>query len=272
MHPFLTIADRAARQAGKIILEGLERLDRVQAQQKKENRGVVTEIDKRAEHAIISIVRDAYSHHGIFAEESEPTTGKEYTWIIDPLDGTSNFIHDFPHFAVNIAIRNEEKGFIEHALTYDPLRQETFIATRGQGAFLMTAQRFMRRLRVSKRNRIEDALLGISIPSRGLGILTPPLNKEALRHTMAQASGIRRTGSAALDLAYVAAGRLDAAVELNLEIWDMAAGILLIREAGGIVCDLHGGENYFTTGHVVGSNPKLCPVVLKGIAQCPTLT
>ncbi|MES2997994.1 MAG: inositol monophosphatase family protein [Pseudomonadota bacterium] len=273
MHPFLTTADRAARQAGRIILTGLERLDRIRKQQKNGNRGIVTEIDLQAEKAIIATIKGAYPDHGIFSEESDPIKGAHYTWIIDPLDGTCNFIHDFPHFAVSIAIKNQEKNCIEYALIYDPLRQETFTAARGCGAYLNNTQRFPRRLRVSNRTSIEESLLGISIPSRGLNTLTPSLgtslNKEALRTMMAQASGVRRTGSAVLDLAYVAAARLDAALELNLEHWDIAAGVLLIQEAGGISCDLKGGENYFETGHIIAGNPKLCRLLLKAI-RLPT--
>jgi myo-inositol-1(or 4)-monophosphatase len=265
MHPFLTIADRAARQAGKIILAGLERLDRIRMQQKDENRGVVTEIDLHAEKVIIDTIKDAYPKHGIFAEETGSIQGDSYTWIIDPLDGTCNFIHDFPHFAVSIAVKNQEKNCVEYALIYDPLRQETFTAERGRGAYLSNAQRFPRRLRVSNRVSIEASLLGISIPSRGLNALVSPLDKEAIRNMMVQASGIRRTGSSVLDLAYVAAGRLDAALELNLESWDIAAGALLVQEAGGINCDLRGGEDYFETGHIISANPKLCPLVLKAI-------
>jgi myo-inositol-1(or 4)-monophosphatase len=264
MHPFLNIADRAARQAGKIILDGLDRVDRIRMQH-KENRSIVTEIDLQAEKVIIEMIREAYPNHGILAEENGAIDGKGYTWIIDPLDGTSNFIHNFPHFAVSIAIKNQEKNSIEYALVYDPLRQETFTATRGQGAYLNNTQRFTRRIRVSKRKSIEEALLGISIPSRGLNALAPPLDKEALRNMMAQASGVRRTGSAVLDLAYVAAGRLDATLELNLEPWDIAAGVLLIQEAGGITCDLQGGKNYFETGHIIGANPKLYPLLLQTI-------
>lgn len=264
MHPFLNIADGAAREAGRIILDGLKRLDFIRSKQ-KENRSIVTEIDLRAEKVIIEVIQAAYPHHAILAEEGSIIDGKEYTWIIDPLDGTSNFIHDFPHFAISIAIKHQEKNRIEHALVYDPLRQETFTATRGEGAYLNNTQRFSRRLRVTHRAKIEESLLGICIPSRGLNALAPPLNKEALRAMMAQASGIRRTGSAVLDLAYVAAGRLDAALELSLETWDMATGVLLIREAGGIVCDLQGKENYFETGHIIGANPKLCPLLLKTI-------
>lgn len=265
MHPFLNIADRAARQAGKIILDGLNRLELIRKQHKKENRGIVTEIDIRAEKAIIHTIQDAYPHHGILAEEYGVIEGKDYLWIIDPLDGTSNFIHDFPHFAVSIAVKNQQKGSIEHALIFDPLRQETFTATRGQGAYLNNTQRFPRRLRVSKRTSIEESLLGISIPSRGLDALTSLINRDALRHMMAQASGVRRTGSAVLDLAYVAAGRLDATLELNLEPWDIAAGVLLVQEAGGIACDLKGGENYFATGHIIAANPKLCPLLLQTV-------
>ena len=267
MHPFLNIADRAARLAGKTILDGLNRLDRLRTQQKQDNRGVVTEVDLKAEKIIIATIQDAYPSHGILAEESEPINGDSYTWIIDPLDGTSNYVHDFPHFAISIAIKNNEKNRIEHALIYDPLRQETFTATRGQGAYLDNTQRYTRRLRVSTRSSIPESLIGISIPSRGFNTLTASINKEALRAMMSQASGIRRTGSAALDLAYVAAGRLDAALELELAPWDMAAGVLLVQEAGGIACDIKGGEDYFTSGHILVANPKLCPLLLQAISQ-----
>src|SRR5579863_4641716 len=145
MHPFITIADRAARQAGKIILDGLERLDRLYKQHKTENRGIVTQIDRQAEKLIIEVIQEAYPRHGILAEESGAIEGDSYTWIIDPLDGTCNFIHDFPHFAVSIAVKNQEKNCIDFALTYDPLRQETFTAERGRGAFLNNARRFPRR-------------------------------------------------------------------------------------------------------------------------------
>lgn len=268
MHPFLNIADRAARHAGKVILDGLSRLDRVRTQKKAGDSGFVTEIDLRAEKAIIDIIREAYPRHGILAEEGGIFEGTDYLWIIDPLDGTSNFIHDFPHFAVSIAIKNQEKNRIEYALVYDPLRQETFSASRGQGAYLNNTQRFTRRLRVSDRKDIEESLLGISIPSRGMfNTIAPAFNKEALRHMMAQASGIRRTGSAVLDLAYVAAGRLDAALAMHLKSWDIAAGILLIQEAGGISCDFKGEESYFESGHIISANPKLCRLLLQTINQ-----
>lgn len=267
MHPFLNIADRAARLAGKTILDGLNRLDRLRMQQKQDNRGIVTEIDLKAERIIIAAIQEAYPQHGVLAEESQPIEGNGYTWIIDPLDGTCNYVHDFPHFAISIAIKNNEKDRIEHALIYDPLRQETFTATRGQGAYLDNTQRFTRRLRVSARSSIPESLIGISIPSRGFNTLSASINKEALRTMMSQASGIRRTGSAALDLAYVAAGRLDAALELELAPWDMAAGVLLVQEAGGIACDIKGGESYFTSGHIMVANPKLCPLLLQAISQ-----
>src|SRR5436190_5318032 len=265
MHPFLNIADRAARLAGKTILDGLNRLDRLRMQHKQDNRGVVTEIDLKAEKIIISTIQEAYPNHGIIAEESAPSHGDKYTWIIDPLDGTCNYVHDFPHFAVSIAIKNNEKDYIEHALIYDPLRQETFTATRGQGAYLNNTQRFTRRLRVSSRSSIPESLIGITIPSRGFNTLNAAINKDALRAMMSQASGIRRTGSAALDLAYVAAGRLDAALELEVAPWDMAAGVLLVKEAGGVACDIKGNENYFETGHILVANPKLSPLVLQSI-------
>ncbi len=267
MHPFLKIADRAARRAGKTILDGLNRLDRICMQHKQDNRGVVTEIDLKAEEIIIAAIQEAYPSHGIIAEESKPIHGDKYTWIIDPLDGTCNYVHDFPHFAISIAIKNNEKNHIEHALIYDPLRQETFTATLGQGAYLANTQRFLRRLRISSRSSIQESLIGITIPSRGFNTLSDSINKEALRTMMSQASGIRRTGSAALDLAYVAAGRLDAALELEVAPWDMAAGVLLVKQAGGVACDLKGGENYFETGHILVANPKLSTLVLRAISS-----
>jgi myo-inositol-1(or 4)-monophosphatase len=257
MHePIVNIAIQAARAAGNIIVRGVQRLDTIKIAEKRPN-DFVTEIDQKAEQEIITIIRKAYPKHAILGEESGEIKGKDYQWIIDPLDGTRNFIHGFPHFAVSIAIRRGSK--IEHGVIYDPIRQELFTATRGKGAHLND-----RRIRVSPRLQLENALLGTGfafrhhqeMESKGIQIL----------HSLLSVSGdIRRAGAATLDLAYVACGRLDAFWEFGLHIWDIAAGILLVKEAGGLICDPMGGENYLETGNIVAANPKLIRPLLKEI-------
>ncbi len=180
----------------------------------------------------------------------------DYLWIIDPLDGTTNFIHNFPHFSVSIALQH--KGKIEHGVIYDPIRQELFTASRGQGAHLNN-----RRLRVSTHKELEGSLLGTGFPFKSLPVLKP--YHTILETITPQAAGIRRSGSAALDLAYVAAGRLDGFWEFGLNSWDIAAGILLIKEAGGLVSDAQGKEDYLESGNVVTGNPKLFKALLQVI-------
>ena len=255
MHPLLNIAVRAARSAGNIILRHSERLDTLTVREKAHH-DFVTEVDQLAEQAIIRTVHKSYPGHGILAEESGAQAGDEYQWVIDPLDGTTNFLHGFPQFAVSIAIKH--KGALEHAVVFDPLRNELFTASRGGGAYLND-----RRMRVSRIKQMDDALLGTGFPFRTQEHLDSYL--EMFRVLFPMTSGIRRAGSAALDLAYVAAGRLDGFWEIGLSEWDMAAGVLLIQEAGGIVSDFAGGQEYFATGNVVTGNPKIYAAIVKAI-------
>jgi len=246
-HPLLNIAVTAARKAGSIITRAFDRREAVKISHKSEN-DFVTDIDRAAEKAIIEIIHKAYPSHSILAEESGHHHGDEYTWIIDPLDGTSNFIHGFPHFAVSIAVKHKDS--IEHGVVYDPIKQELFTASRGQGAKL---NRY--RLRVSQQISLKGALLGTGFPHKDIERLEHYL-KEFADFTR-KAASIRRPGAAALDLAYVAAGRLDGFWEYGLSPWDIAAGALLITEAGGLLSEPNGGQNYLSTGNIVAANPKL---------------
>ena len=255
MHPTLNIAVRAARSAGNVIIRNLDRLDSLAVHTKDRN-DFVTEVDQQAEKEIINILRKAYPGHGILAEESGLTDGDDYQWIIDPLDGTTNFLHGFPQFAVSIALRH--KGRLEQAVVYDPMRQELFTATRGAGAMLND-----RRIRVTKRISLEGALLGTGFPFKAQHHLDAYL--DMFRALFPRTAGIRRPGSAALDLSYVAAGRLDGFWEIGLNIWDMAAGVLLIQEAGGLSSDFSGGHNYLENGNLVSGNPKVFADILKTI-------
>jgi len=257
-HPFVNIAVQAARAAGNTIVRAMDRLDTLQVSQKSTN-DFVTEIDQQVERDIIYYIRKAYPNHSILGEESGETIGEndEYTWIIDPIDGTRNFIHGFPHFAVSIAL--SYKGVIQHGVIYDPVRQELFTASRGKGAQLNE-----RRIRVSKHTQLEECLLGTGFPYHH-----SEAHQQAYVHSLQtlipQCGDIRRAGAATLDLAYVAAGRLDGFWELGLKPWDLAAGTLLIKEAGGLVCDIHGGENYLKTGNIVAASPKILKLLLKAI-------
>jgi myo-inositol-1(or 4)-monophosphatase len=255
MHPTLNIAVRAARSAGNVIIRNLDRLDSLTIHSKDRN-DFVTEVDQQAEREIIGILRKAYPGHGILAEESGLTDGDDYQWIIDPLDGTTNFLHGFPQFAVSIALRH--KGRLEHGVVYDPMRQELFTATRGAGATLND-----RRMRVTKRTSLEGALLGTGFPFKAQHHLDAYL--DMFRALFPRTAGIRRPGSAALDLSYVAAGRLDGFWEIGLNIWDMAAGVLLIQEAGGLSSDFSGGHTYLESGNLVSGNPKVFADILKTI-------
>lgn len=255
MHPMLNIAVRAARAAGNIIVRYVDRVDAVAVSTKAYNE-FVTEVDRQAEHTIIDIIHKAYPHHGVLGEETGSHAGDEYLWIVDPLDGTTNFVHGFPHFAVSIALQH--KGRLSHGVIYDPLRAELFMASQGEGARLGD-----RRIRVSRCPRLREALLGTGFPFRKLAHLDPYL--ATLRALTAKTAGIRRAGSAALDLAYVAAGRLDGFWEFGLEQWDMAAGVLLIQEAGGIVSAPDGGDGYLSSGDVVTGPPRVLGPLLETI-------
>lgn len=260
MHPMLNIAVRAARRAGNIITRSMEKIDQLDITEKSPN-DFVSEVDRKAEQAIIDVLHDAYPQHSILAEESGLVSGKdndsdEYQWIIDPLDGTTNFLHGFPQFAVSIAFKH--KGRLEQAVVYDPMRQELFTATRGGGAQLND-----HRIRVTNRKYLDGALLGTGFPFKAQKHLDTYL--DTFKALFPMTAGIRRPGSAALDLAYVAAGRLDGFWEIGLNPWDMAAGALLIQEAGGLVSDFSGGNEYLETGNVVAGNPKVFKAVLQTI-------
>jgi myo-inositol-1(or 4)-monophosphatase len=209
-----------------------------------------------AEREIVRTVHKAYPGHAILGEEGGAQGDSEYEWVIDPLDGTTNYLYGFPQFAVSIAVRHRKQ--IEHAVVYDPLKEELFAASRGSGATLNN-----RKIRVSERKDLEGALLGTGIPFRADQDIERWV--AALRVLLPDSAGVRRAGSAALDLAYVAAGRLDGFWEYGLKPWDMAAGILLIREAGGLVTDPLGGEGYFKSGDVLAGNPKLMKVMLSAL-------
>jgi myo-inositol-1(or 4)-monophosphatase len=256
MNPALNIAIKAARKAGSVILRNMDRLGGVNVTLKGRN-DYVSEVDRQAEEEIIAILRKAYPAYGILAEEGGLTEGDEYQWIIDPLDGTTNYLHGFPQFAVSIALAH--RGRIEQAVIYDPLREELFTASRGGGAFLND-----RRVRVSGLKTLEGSLLGTGFPFRQPAILDTYLATFRALHP--DAAGIRRAGSAALDLAYVAAGRLDGFWEFGLKPWDLAAGILLVREAGGLVGDFRGGEEFMKHGNLVAGNPKIFAAILQTIS------
>jgi myo-inositol-1(or 4)-monophosphatase len=217
----------------------------------------VTAIDRAAEDAIIEIARKAYPDHAFLCEESGQTKGSgEYTWVIDPLDGTTNFIHGFPQYCVSIGIQH--RGALAHAVVYDPGRNELFTASKGRGAFLND-----RRVRVSKCLKLEGALVGTGFPFKELSRMDLYLRQ--LRGLMEKAAGVRRAGAAALDLAYVACGRLDAFWELGLSPWDMAAGALLIQEAGGLVADPLGEADFMQSGDICAATPKVFPQLLEAL-------
>ncbi|MGI4815699.1 MAG: inositol monophosphatase family protein [Janthinobacterium lividum] len=257
-HPMLNIAIKAARSAGSIINRASLDLDRVQVTQKQHN-DFVTDVDKAAEASIIDTLRIAYPDHTVLAEESGASAGSsDYQWIIDPLDGTSNFIHGFQYYCVSIALAH--KGVVTQAVVYDPTRNDLFTATRGAGAFLNN-----RRLRVAKRDRLADGLIGTGFPFRersGLGSYLKLFEK------MTEAcAGLRRPGAAALDLANVAAGRMDGFFEQGLKPWDVAAGSLLVSEAGGLVGNYEGESNFLHTNEIVAGNPKIYAQMVQILAE-----
>lgn len=260
MHPMLNIAIKAARRAGSVITRAGRNLDVIAVKEKASN-DFVTEVDREAEQAIIRTLREAYPAHSILAEESGASGNSEYQWIIDPLDGTTNFVHGFPQYAVSIALSH--KGAITQAVVYDPERNDLYTATKGRGAYLNDT-----RIRVSKRLHLQGALIGTGFPYRQIEHIDAYFGM--MRDIIKNTAGIRRPGSAALDLASVAAGRFDGFWELGLSKWDIAAGALLITEAGGMVGDLQGNEGYMDSGNIVAGNPKVFAQLLPLIA--PHLT
>jgi len=257
MHPLLNIAVKAARRAGSVINRASLDRSALEVRAKRAN-DFVTQVDKAAESAIIEIVRKAHPDHDILAEESGATgQNREYCWIIDPLDGTTNFLHGFPQYCVSIAVQH--RGATAHGVVYDPAKNELFTASKGRGAFLDD-----RRIRVSKCLQLRNALVGTGFPFKELSRLD--LYFRQLRNVMQGSSGVRRAGAAALDLAYVAAGRLDAFWEIGLAPWDMAAGALLVQEAGGLVGDLVGEPRYLEQGEVAAATPRVFPELLRALA------
>ena len=255
----LNTAVKAARKAGAIINRASLDLDQLRVTSKG-HADFVTEVDRAAEKVIIETLSQAYPDHGFIGEESGAShpagSDAETTWIIDPLDGTTNFIHGFPQYAVSIGC--QQGGQITQAVIYDPSRNDLFTATRGRGAFLND-----RRLRVSKRSRLKESLIGTGFPFRDFDKLDKYL--QIFRQLTATTAGLRRPGAAALDLAYVAAGRLDGFFEYGLKAWDMAAGSLLVIEAGGLITDDLGGADYLASGNVVCGTPKIFPQLLRVI-------
>ena len=257
MHPMLTIAVKAARRAGHIISRASLDLSQLTVSTKQQS-DYVTEVDKAAEAAILEVIREAYPSHAILAEESGSLgPDSEYQWIIDPLDGTTNFIHGFPQYAISIGLAH--KGVLQQAVVYDTNRNELFTATKGAGAFLNE-----KRIRVSKRARLAESLIGTGFPYRSFGHIEAYL--AIFRELTEKTSGMRRPGAASLDLAYVAAGRLDGFWEFGLSPWDMAAGALLIAEAGGLVGDLRGEPDYLASGNIVAGTPKIFSQLLQVLA------
>lgn len=256
--PIVNIAVSAARAAGNTILRAADRMDRVKITEKGQN-DFVTEIDQLVEKEIIAIIHKAYPKHSILGEEGGEQIGKDEdnVWIIDPIDGTRNFIHGFPHYAVSIAFSH--KGKVEHGVIYDPVRQEMFSASRGKGARMNDT-----RIRVSTRKKLTDCLLGTGFPARRSEAFIAE-SSETIKTLLPDCGDIRRAGAATLDLAYVACGRLDGYWERGLKIWDIAAGALLVKEAGGLVSDFEGGEEYLKTGNIVASNPKILKFLMKAL-------
>jgi myo-inositol-1(or 4)-monophosphatase len=259
MQPMITIALRAARKAGEIIARAAEQVDLIEVLEKDDN-DFVTEIDQQAEKEIIYHLQKAYPDHAILGEEGGLVgdENSDYCWVIDPLDGTTNFIHGIPHYAVSMACLY--KGQIEHAVILDPVRREEFTASRGRGAQLNG-----RRIRTTARKNLDGALIGTGIPYKNRSEALIPDYTKSLEAVAKQTAGIRRAGAASLDLAYVAAGRLDGFWEIGLNQWDIAAGILLVHEAGGLTGDFKGGNSSMDSGNIVAGGPKCFKALLQTI-------
>jgi len=259
MHPTLSIAVKAARRAGNFINRSARDLDLLTITTKGP-KDFVSEVDRAAEAAIVETLLDAYPDHAILAEEGTAkgaNADAENLWIIDPLDGTTNFLHGFPQYCVSIGL--QQRGQITQAVIYDPVRNDLFTATRGRGAFLNE-----RRIRVSKRDHLRDCLVGTGFPFRDGSYLDTYLRM--MKAMIEQTAGLRRPGAAALDLAYVAAGYYDGFWEVGLNPWDVAAGSLLVQEAGGLIGDLSGEGDFLHGGQVIAANPKVFAQMVKALA------
>lgn len=244
----INVAKEACLASGKILLDNLGKLNSSQIETKSKN-NYVTEVDKLSEETIIKIIKSIYPDHSIFAEESgDDNISSDYRWIIDPLDGTTNYIHGVPFFCISIAL--EYQGEIILGVIYDPVRNEMFYAEKGKGAYLNSEK-----IHVSKKEDISTSVITVGFPYKSYHNIEHYIN--TLTKIAGRCSNIRKVGSSAIDLAYVAAGRFDGYWELDLGQWDIAAGIILIQEAGGIVTDTEGDKNFMQTGNTVASNKKI---------------
>ncbi len=256
MHPLQTIAVRAARAAGDTIMRATENMDKVKADVKGRN-DFVTDIDRRAEQRIIETIQKTHPNHAFLAEESGETgESSDVQWIIDPIDGTTNFVRGMPHFAISIAA--QIKGKVEVGVVYDPVREELFTAARGSGAQLNG-----KRIRVSDARNLDQTLLATGFPFRSMTQFDEYMTLFSKLYP--KCGDMRRAGSAALDLAYVAAGRFDGFFEFGLKWWDIAAGSLLVAEAGGIIADLKGNPNIKQSESILAANPKIFKAILTQI-------
>jgi myo-inositol-1(or 4)-monophosphatase len=256
MHPMLNVAVKAARRAGSLINRASNDLDKLNVERKAHN-DFVSEVDRAAEAIIISTIRESYPQHSILAEESgesKPSGESEYLWIIDPLDGTTNFLHGFPQYCVSIAL--SVKGVVSHGVIFDPVRNDLFTASRGGGAFLNE-----RRIRVSKVVNLKDGLIGTGFPYKEFDKFDKYI--AMFKEVTQKSAAVRRPGAAALDLAYVACGRYDGFWEMGLAPWDMAAGGLMVLEAGGLITNFDGEGDYVFAGNVVAGTPKVFPSLLQ---------
>ena len=243
----LNVAIQAARKAGTLILQYRQRMEGIPVE-KKARHDYVTEVDRQAERTIVAEIRRLYPDHAFLGEEEGRQGTGDHLWIIDPLDGTSNYLHAIPHYAVSIAL--SVKGRLEAGVIFDPIRDELYTALRGEGAFLNSV-----RIRVSRRGGLDGALLATGFPFRKRRLADAYFGM--FRDLFDQVEDVRRAGTASLDLAWVATGRIDAFWELGLKPWDVAAGGLLVKEAGGVMQDIAGGDDWLETGHVVAAPYKL---------------
>ncbi|MFP6796732.1 MAG: inositol monophosphatase family protein [Pseudomonadales bacterium] len=257
MQPMVNIALRAARRAGQMISRTVDRVDELLVEEKSRN-DLVSDVDRNAEAIIIETIRNAYPDHSILAEESGILDADgEFRWVIDPLDGTTNFLHGIPHHCTSIAIM--QGNVVLHGVTVDHLRNEEFTASRGEGAYLNG-----RRIRVTGATSLSTSIMASGIPWHSLqkhAAAYEAIYSEFIKNTR----GVRQMGSAALDLAYIASGRMDGYFEIGIKQWDMAAGSVLVREAGGFVGDIAGGDRFLETGNIVAANPRIFREILRSI-------
>jgi myo-inositol-1(or 4)-monophosphatase len=256
-HPLLNVAVEAAHAAGNIIRRQLQRVDAIPVEHKARNE-LVSEVDRACEAAIVREIRRFYPDHAFLCEESGQSGSGESVWIVDPLDGTSNFLHGIPHFAVSIAY--QLKGRVEHGVVYDPIRDELFTATRGSGAVLN-----QKRIRVSGRKVLDGAILATAFPFRERQLL--PRYSRVFQAVLTRVEDFRRAGTASLDLAWTAAGRLDGYFEVGVKPWDVAAGALLVREAGGVVLDFDGNDAVEHAGSIIAAPYKVMTPLRQVIAS-----